>query len=77
MNVRRGSHKISIPLLDIRRNNLLNPLLIPPFLRIILEISMIQNHTVTLRDSQRSTTFMDLSLAQLANAIIVPCSIVR
>lgn len=38
---------------------------------------MIQNHTVILRDSQRSTTFMDLSLAQLANAIIVPCSIVR
>lgn len=38
---------------------------------------MIQNHTVILRDSQRSTTFMDLSLAQFANAIVVPCSIVR
>lgn len=72
-----SSHEISIPFLDIRRNNLLNPLLIPPFLRIILEISMVQNHTVILRNSQCRTTFMDLRLAQFANAIVVPYSIVR
>lgn len=66
-----GDDQIRIPFLDMRRNKVLDQLLIPPFPGVILQRGIVQDDAAIWNDPQHGAAVVDFLLATLAYSLII------
>jgi hypothetical protein len=72
MRVKGHTYQINIPFLGVRRNKVLNQILIPPFLGIILQLGIVQYDAAIRDDAQHGAAIVDFLSATLAYSIVIP-----
>jgi hypothetical protein len=65
------TYQVNIPFLNVRRNKVLDQILIPPFLGIILQLGIVQDDAAIRDDAQHRAAIMDFLSATVAYSLVI------